>query len=167
MADLVDVIRYLCANYPNQSDLSNARLTKMVYLADWRSSIYHGQPLTHISWVFSHYGPYVEDVLDEARRHPEEFRIVETRNIYGNPKTRVDYVGSKMWPSLEEAEQEVLEHVIVATSKKTWDAFLNLVYATYPVATQARYSPLDLKELAARYREVRSDLGWGIPENPS
>lgn len=167
MADLIDVIRYLCANYPNQSDLSNARLTKMVYLADWRAAIYHGRPITAVSWVFNHYGPYVEDVVDEARKHSDEFQIIETRNIYGNRKTLVRYIGKPNWPSLGEDEESVLDHVIDTTSKKSWDAFLNLVYATYPVTTQARYSPLDLEELAARYREVRNDLGWGIPESPS
>ena len=35
MAKLVDVVGYLCEHYPHKAELSKARLTKMVYLADW------------------------------------------------------------------------------------------------------------------------------------
>jgi hypothetical protein len=42
MAELKDIIAYYCKQYPHKAELSKARLTKMVYLADWKSAI--GQP---------------------------------------------------------------------------------------------------------------------------
>jgi hypothetical protein len=42
MATLGDVMAYLCEHYPHKDDLSKARLTKLVYLADWKSAIERG-----------------------------------------------------------------------------------------------------------------------------
>jgi hypothetical protein len=53
MARLRDVVAYLCHEYPHKGELSKARLTKMVYLADWRSAIERGSQVTDIEWVFN------------------------------------------------------------------------------------------------------------------
>ncbi len=41
MANLKDIIAYILQNYPSNKkhELSNARVTKMVYLADWRNCL--------------------------------------------------------------------------------------------------------------------------------
>jgi len=162
MADLLDVVRYLCVNYPYKDELSKARVVKMIYLADWRSAIVYGRTITDITWVFNHYGPYVERPISEARSAPG-FHINESRTMYGNLKETVSFQGEPIWPSLSDREIEVLDHVIETTKSKTWSSFLNLVYSTYPVSTQERYSELDLVTLASQYRDVRSDFDWGVP----
>jgi hypothetical protein len=165
MADLIDVLRYFCSHYPNKSDLSKARLVKMVYLADWRSSIYRNRQITDIVWKFNHYGPYVEEPIQLISDHPE-FTIQDTTNVFGSRKSVISYHGALSWPSLTQEEVQDLDHVVATTQKMPWGGFLNLVYATYPITTQPRYSPLDLVELATQYREVRQDLGWGVPADP-
>ena len=64
MSKLVDIAGYLVANYPYPGQLSNARLTKMIYLADWYHTVLTGRRLTEINWYFDHYGPYVKDVFE-------------------------------------------------------------------------------------------------------
>ena len=39
MAELKDIVAYILKKYPTKSDMSNARLTKLVYLSDWKHSI--------------------------------------------------------------------------------------------------------------------------------
>jgi len=63
MSKLRDIVAYFCSNYVYKDELSKVRLTKMVYLVDWRSAITDGKQLTRIQWHFNHYGPYVEDVV--------------------------------------------------------------------------------------------------------
>lgn len=82
---LRDIVAYVCKNYPYKDELSNARVTKMVYLADWRSAITRGKQLTDLEWEFSHYGPYVNNVIRVAEADPA-FEVVTTKNPYGGQK---------------------------------------------------------------------------------
>lgn len=156
MADTITIIAYFCENYPHPHELSKSRITKMVYLADWRAAIEYGKPLTGIEWEINHYGPYVDDIIKEARSD-SRFKIVETTNMYGKPKVLVKLVEEFDFSELEDAEKEVLDYVIESTSAKYWDDFIEIVYSTYPVVTQERYTPLNLEKLAKTYnKEVRT-----------
>lgn len=158
-AKLRDALAYLCAKYPHKEELSKARLTKMVYLADWRSALLHGRQITGIRWRFNHYGPYVDDVLTLAKEDPM-FDLVFGENLYGTPKVTISLAGRApvKWDSLDKEDREILDFVIEATAPKFWDDFIRLVYSTYPVITQPRYTGLDLVSLAREYHD-RSDLG--------
>ncbi len=35
--NLRDIMLYICDKYPQKRDLSNARLTKLIYLSDWKN----------------------------------------------------------------------------------------------------------------------------------
>ncbi len=157
MASLRDVVAYICKHYPRKDELSNARVTKMVYLAEWRSAIIRGKQLTDTEWVFDHYGPFVYDIIDMAREDPA-FEVVLTQNMYGAPKEILQVASNVSYPSLEEEEKNILDFVIESSSSKNWDDFIQLVYSTYPIATQERYSKLDLAELAQEYEEVMALL---------
>lgn len=148
-----DAAAYICKHYPYKSDLSNARVTKMIYLADWRSAIRRGKQLTDTEWVFDRYGPFVYAILDIAREDPD-FEVVTTRNMYGSPKDLLKVADDVSYPSLEEEEKEILDFVIESTQKKNFEDFIRLVYSTYPVTTQERHSKLDLVGLAQEYEEI-------------
>jgi len=152
MAKLRDVVAYLVKNYPHKSELSKARLTKMVYLADWRSAITRGKQITNIAWEFNYYGPYVDDVVDVARNDPA-FSVERGINFYGEPKEVIKASPDIRHESLTEEEKEILDFVIKSTAPKYWDEFIKLVYSTYPIVSQPRFSKLDLVKLARRYKE--------------
>ncbi|TFC91334.1 MULTISPECIES: Panacea domain-containing protein [Cryobacterium] len=153
MGNLEDVMAYLCSRYPFKEELSKARLTKMVYLADWRMALTKQSQITNLDWTFNHYGPYVDDVKDAAEANEGRFTILKTTNMYGSPK---EVIGLKRkeetFASLSEPEIAALDHVVAMTKDLTWAPFIKLVYSTYPIATQARHVHLDLAQLATKYQ---------------
>jgi predicted nucleic acid-binding OB-fold protein len=152
MSELRDVVAYICRNYPHKDELSNARVTKMVYLADWRSALTRGKRLTDVHWVFNHYGPFVYDIINTVKEDPA-FEVVSTENMYGGSKDLMRIADDVDYPSLGEGERELLDFVIEKSAQKNWDEFIRLVYSTYPIATQERFSELDLVELAREYEQ--------------
>ncbi len=79
------ITAYYCLNYSYPGELSNARLTKLVYLADWFSALADRKTMTNIEWVFNHYGPYVDDVINNVSFTPY-FTIITTETAYGSSK---------------------------------------------------------------------------------
>lgn len=154
MAELRDVIAYLLAFYPHQSELSNARVTKMVYLADWKHALDFGRQMTAIHWTFNHYGPYVPDVLTAVTSDPRSFRAQQATTAFGHQKTAFQLLETAPAPVLSSAEQATLDHVIASTQALTFEGFIRLVYSTYPVVRSERYSQLDLSALADEYRRL-------------
>lgn len=157
MTELIDVIAFLCSRYPYKDELSNARVTKMVYLADWRRALDAGEQLTDIDWEFNHYGPYVPDVLREARLHPDKVTISHTRNAFGSSKICMSATPQADWPSLTKRDQRDLLQVIESTKQLTFKGFLDLVYGTFPIRRSERYDILDLPQLAEEYWEEQED----------
>lgn len=156
MAELSDVVKYICHHYPHKEELSKARLTKMVYLADWRSALTQGRQMTGVEWVFNHYGPYVDDIVQAAREDPA-FDVIVTANMYGDPKEVIHLNGTPSCSSLTRGDKDALDFVINACAPLTWNDFIRLVYSTYPIMTQPRYSRLDLSQLAREYQEAEQD----------
>jgi len=152
VAELVDVMVYLCKVYPKKSDLSNARLTKLIYLADWRSALVNGRQVTNIQWVFDQFGPFVFDVKDTAQDHPEIFSLEETETVLGSPKTTIRLKDENHEYDLNPEEVEALDWVVEKSRQMPWSRFIRLVYSTYPILTQERGTKLNLVDLAAEYK---------------
>jgi hypothetical protein len=152
VATLRDIVAYVGKNYPYKDELSNARVTKMIYLADWRSAITRGEQLTDLEWEFSHYGPYANNVKQVAETDPA-FEVISTKNSYGGQKDLIQVADNVDYPSLTEDEKELLDCVVSSSASKNWDDFIKLVYSTYPIVTQDRFSKLDLVKLAREYEE--------------
>jgi len=150
MAELKDVVAYLCHHYPHKHELSKARLTKMVYLADWRSAITRKCQVTNIVWQFNHFGPYVDDVVELARHDPA-FQVNKGWTMYGDEKELIQLIAPLTATSLTNEEQGILDFVIDSTRSKYWDDFIRLVYSTYPIVSQPRFATLDLITLAKEY----------------
>src|SRR5215208_6804194 len=127
MGSLRDTVAYVCKHYPDKDELSNARVTKMVYLADWKAAIDQGEQLTNITWRFEHFGPFVYDVRDMVVDDPD-FEIVPTRNMYGAHKELLR-VSERVheFPFLTEDDQKILDFVITTSSKLNWSEFIRLV----------------------------------------
>lgn len=151
MAALREVMAYLCAHYKIPDELSKARLTKMIYLADWRSAITQGRQITDIQWQFNHYGPYVPDV-EYVARNDQAFEVLETKNYFGSGKSLIRLVGEVPPQSLTSSDREILDEVMRVTQTQYWQDFIRLVYSTYPILTQPRYAMLDLVEIARQYK---------------
>ncbi|QCG92714.1 DUF4065 domain-containing protein [Azospirillum sp. TSA2s] len=152
MARTADVVTYICKNYPNPDELSKARITKMVYLCDWRSAYKRGKQISPIKWIYNHYGPYVDEVVDSARLDPRT-EVVYTENAYGNPKELVRLINSGTpQPRLDDEEKEIVDNIIRVTSPLYWSDFIDMVYSTYPVRRSEKLSSMDLVKLAKDLR---------------
>lgn len=155
MKKLQRITAFLCLEYPHKSEITKARLTKMVYLADWFSALLDGKQLTDIKWVFNHYGPYVDDVVDVARSS-QGFKIEHQSTTYGTSKHVISYKGDAGELGLKEREKEILTAVIEKTESMYFNEFVDYVYSTYPVKTKERYSTFDLVRLAQKYTKEAS-----------
>lgn len=157
MATLTNIIYYLLDAYPNKAELSNARVTKMIYLADWHSAIMRNKQVTNISWFFNNFGPFVSDILQEIEAHPNLFSITHTSTYLGNQKTLFGINKETSFiPNLEKEEIDILDKVISVTKEKTWDQFITFVYSTFPIANSDRYKFLDLVKMAEEYKKNKS-----------
>lgn len=160
MADLKDILVYLISNYPAniKSELSNARITKMVYLADWRNCIKSDEQISKIRWYFDNYGPFVNDVLSTAEANPDIFRVRSGVNMYGKQKRSFELAHSNFEPNLSANEINSLDHIIAVTKKLQWSGFIKLVYGTHPIASSERYEFLDLKAKAREYSKLPQEV---------
>jgi len=155
MATLEDAIAYILREYPYRDETSNARVTKMLYLADWHNLIQGKQSVTNVQWYFDNYGPFVWDVRN-AVAQSRVMSIETTQNYYGTPKDQFVLTDAAYEPDLSADEKAALDHVITETKALTWPAFIKLVYSTYPVATSERYTRLNLVAKAKEYRRLEA-----------
>lgn len=153
MAELHDVMAYLIQKYPSHigHELSNARLTKMVYLADWHQAIVCRRQITGIRWYFDNFGPFVRDIEATAATRSDLFAVDLGSNMYGQPKKTFSVRDPSYRPQLTESEVKSLDHIIEVTKSLYWNDFIKLVYSTHPIASSDRYSYLDLVQKAAEY----------------
>lgn len=156
MDKLKEMIAYTLKKYPYKDELSNARVTKIIYLADWYSSINHHCQLTDISWVYDNYGPFVWDIKNKTEEFPEVFNIKRTTNMFGGDKVLLSLVDEDYEPDVDEKQRDALKRIIKITKKLNWSEFINVVYSTYPIASSDRYSKLDLVSKAEEYQSVNN-----------
>ncbi|MBL4617752.1 MAG: SocA family protein [Robiginitomaculum sp.] len=157
MAKLKDVMAYLIKNYPEniRHEMSNARLTKMIYLADWHKALTSNEQMTSIDWYFDNYGPFVHDVERVAASYGGIFSVNLGSNMHGQPKKSITLRDNARALKLTEEERISLDHIIDVTKRLYWDDFIKLVYATHPIASSERYSFLNLVEKADEYRKFK------------
>ena len=156
-AELKHVLAYLIKNYPSEKagDLSNARVTKMVYLADWHFALNHQRQMTNISWFFDTYGPFVKDIEKTAGKHSDIFVTDFGNNRFGMPKKTFSLRDPSKKIDLGKAEKKSLDHIIKVTGDLTWRNFINLIYSSYPVQVSEHYTVLDLPPLAEKYKALQ------------
>ncbi len=152
-----NLIKYILVNYPHKSELSASRLTKMLYLADWKSSIEKDSQMTNVVWHFHHYGPYVNDFLKIAIEDPD-INVVNTATIFGGKKQQIELKKDFRNDIKISGENKIiLDFVIDATKDKNYEDFIQLVYSTYPVVSSSRYSNFDLVTMARDYKSIAED----------
>ncbi|HAS6345868.1 TPA: DUF4065 domain-containing protein [Vibrio vulnificus] len=149
------IIAYLCQMYPYRDELSKSRLTKLVYLADWYSALADEQQLTDIHWHFNHYGPYVDEVVEDIMRSPF-FSMEHQQTIYGTDKYLVRFNGRIEPEEINPRIRQILDTVIIDTQRLYYNDFINYVYSTYPVVVSNRYNDLDLVALAREYKTTNA-----------
>jgi hypothetical protein len=155
MNRLQNILAYLCVHYPHKGELSKARLTKLVYLADWFSALSDNQQMSNVRWLFNHYGPYVDDITLCAQSS-NQFKITAEQTLHGSTKYLIQFHGILDSNALSARDQQILDVVIDKTKQMYFNDFIDYVYSTYPVQSKDRYSYLDLISLANEYKTLTS-----------
>lgn len=150
--NLVNIVAYILKNYPDKNDLSKARVTKMVYLVDWRAAFDLGSQATNIQWYFDNYGPFVYTVNDMVN-DMSIFGKIKTNNLYGSSKTLYKLVDQSYVINLCDDLTKIIDTVIEKTKDMSWTTFINFIYSTYPIVTSNRYTNLNLIEKAEQYKK--------------
>lgn len=156
MAQLHDVMAYVLQHYPANKlhEMSNARLTKIVYLSDWHQSLKSGKQISPINWYFDNFGPFVRDVEQTALLLDNLFLVNVGNNIYGQSKKTFSLKDKNYIPMVTQEEAQSIDHIINVTMKLYWNDFIKLVYSTHPIVTSPRYTNLDLVTKAKEYRRL-------------
>lgn len=154
---LRSVMAYILKIYPKNmsEEMSNARLTKMVYLVDWKNTLNTGHQVTGIKWYFDNYGPFVNDVENTAKSNSDVFLIDFGSNMYGQPKKTFKLKHDDISFNLSLNEIASITSIVNETKKLYWREFIKLVYSTYPVASSDRYNYLDLESKAKKYKSIK------------
>lgn len=145
---LQSIIRYLIRHYPNKNVLTKTRITKLVYLVDWKNINLYNTQITNIKWYFDHYGPYVHDVLDVARKDAN-LSVTPSISNFGTIKyvlTAKNNVESLVYSDLSDRDILVIDSVIKETKDLTWSQFIDYIYSTEPIRRGNKYSYLDLMQ---------------------
>ena len=149
-----NIVKYILSTYPYKSELSASRLTKILYLADWKSSIDKGYQITNAVWHFHHYGPYVDDFLKLAKEDLD-INVINKETMFGGRKQQIELRNNFDGDiEISQENKEILDFVIVATKDKNYEDFIKLVYSTYPVVSSSRYSDFDLVKMAKDYKAL-------------
>jgi hypothetical protein len=159
MAKLQDVLAYLLENYPHESERTEGRITRTIFLADWKHVLEQGEQITDIHWFSQPGGPYVRDIVETARAHPELFRVEPEYTISSGQQKSITCVNCAYRPRLDHPERRAIDHVIQVTKSLDRVEFARLVTSTYPVLASERYTFLDLKQAAAQYQRSQVDAG--------
>lgn len=156
MAKLNTVIAYLL-KMDGMVPIRVADLTKLVYMADWKSAIDYDQQITSIEWASGCNGPNMAVILKTIEDDPN-FAVISSKDPGGIPVHSVRLDNEPDFGELTKEDRKTLDHVIKIKNDVEWDIFVRLVYSTYPMATQPRNTRLNLVELANIYKSNRSSF---------
>lgn len=154
MNALKDIIAYILESYPFKDELSNARVTKIIYLTDWYNSINNNEQISNIQWVYDNYGPFVWNIKEEVENNSDIFKMEKTTNAFGGEKLLLSMADTNYSPDLNDKARKALDHIIKKTKDLSWSNFIKVVYSTYPISSSERYSRLDLVTKAKEYKKT-------------
>lgn len=157
MNKLNELIKYILIKYPKIEELSKPRLVKLIYLIDWKHSIEYGVQYTDIRWIYNHYGPYVNDVINTIKNNPDIYDVYTRENPYGGITDKFKIKKSKnLHINIDMNGKKIADFIIEKTFHIDWSNFISIVYSTYPIRTNLKYSTLDLKLLAEEYKQEKT-----------
>lgn len=149
MANLSNVLLYIFMKHPEGTELTPTRIVRLAYLADWKSVLEVGEPITDVQWSIVNFEPKVDDT---SLQHVTKFTKRKLRNIFTPIALKI--FG---W-HLSNKQKSIIDSVIQSTTKKDSQQIKQLVYSTYPAITQDESDVADLQELAQKYKRF---LGEG------
>ena len=158
MATLKDLVAFVISEYPKPDELTRARLTKLLYLADVEWAWRRGEQLTDIQWFWDDYGPFVPDAGGSVKTLEEEekVKVLADTTPFGKPKHWYEWIAPKPPEDLHLPEEvrDMLKKLISQTWHLSFGLFLQQVYGTAPMKSSEQYQPLDVSGVMKKQREL-------------
>lgn len=145
MSKLPEVALRLCRALRRDDEVFNAdRIFKLIYLADWKSMLTHGESITRTTWTGGGSADLVGDVDDEDDPVVEFLQASTGRNASDDV---INYLEQQPHRTkLSDADLRVLQFVLKQAGSKDWRELNDLVFSTRPLLAGRRDRPLDLAQ---------------------
>jgi len=159
MDSLSDIISYFYAHYWCRNCLSVAWVKDLLYLADWKSVLLYGSPITHVKWMFGDHGPESSEISDAIIKYREDnpFCTIDPDILPDTIKEQIPRY------NISSSVEKVLNHVVMYTSDLDRNGLTKLVYSTFPMLSRPRYAVFDMEKIAIEYTEFRSHMRPLVP----
>jgi len=151
--NLGDIVYYIVSNYKWNSPLSNARLTKIVFLTDWNFCLKEWKQATWINWYFDSYGPYVNDVISFVESS-EHLSKKYSMTMFWWYKTEIKVIKKREDFDIPEKLSKSINFVMDETSKFNFNDFIDFVYSLYPIQISEKFTYLNLPLMAHDYKKI-------------
>lgn len=131
---LEDVITILVSQ--SRRHLTRTSMVKLLYFVDLRSYEARGRPITNLSWIWHHYGPFAEGVAETvgALEAAGELGVSVGIGFYGGPEYTIrtgPHAG--LFGVLTSDEVSLLQRVIDEFGRHSATVLRNLSYQTWPI----------------------------------
>lgn len=154
---LLNFVKYIFIKYPKKEDLFVSRLTKIIYLIDWKSAIDDSCLLTNSEWHLDNYGPYIEHFFDAITKD-KDLDIKISNNLDEDKKLSIVMKNIEWQDHLEDRQKKIIDFVINVTKDKNYSDLSKLVFSTYPIIVGNNNFYLDLIKLAHDYNELKNKI---------
>lgn len=136
----------------SNSHISELRLTSLVYLADWFSSLVDDKRLTDLEWQYNH-KIESKNLLTQLREF-NGYNLIEKNelNNYGLKRRTFVYIGEINSLKLSTRDQKILDIVNSKTKNLDYNELTDYVLSTSPLNESERFVNLDLLKSANLYK---------------
>lgn len=158
MAQIKDLVAGFFQCLPVRAEISEERLAKLVYLADWKHAIQNdGRQITELKWYFDSYGPYASQVFDIVHRSPI-FRTRQLSKEWEDSQFVVALFDHSYDPTLKPSERDAIRHVTSVAAARSWGELIKLVSSTYPILAGPRYEFINMPAMAKAYVQLMREI---------
>lgn len=148
MNKLKNTILYLVKRHPPKRDLTQTRLTMLLFLIDWENTLQHREQITELSWYFGQYGPNAIDLIPEIR-HSKNLYIAVEKSNFGTDQFMIKTSIDKSLIQIEKLSTEnikIIDDIINKTKNFSWKELLDYTYNTKPIKLCKKYTTISFKD---------------------
>jgi Protein of unknown function (DUF4065) len=140
MDKIKSAIIHLFRNHTRPESMSNARLVRMLYLADINVRKKYGSPIADVNWEKVPFSQ-VENQFVNLVKEDDDFVLIPIKNSFGVDKQLIRINQSpQIKINLEPKEIQALDEVLEKTSDLSFDELLVLSECSSAAAPQNRHS---------------------------
>jgi hypothetical protein len=149
MSKFEQVAHFFVSRFPG---MGVVKLTRGMYLTDWRAAILLHNTITGMQWKLGEYGP-------EAR---ELFSFLKTTAILRVEADKEGYTQLNIADSHEydfsKSEIDILEFVVNTLNEKQGNDLIRLINSTFPVIATNIGAEMNMTQLASEYERVKTEM---------